>query len=128
MGLRDKAKAYRENKPKSGIKYDSDKPRWELLPLDEIEDVVKVLTMGAVKYDDDNWKHVRPTNRYIGAAYRHMKDAIKGEKIDSDSGVSHYAHAICCLLFLAWFERHPEEETPDNIEQMLFPVDIGEDE
>ena len=39
-----------------GIKYDSGKLRWTLLPFRELEEVVKVLEKGAVKYDFDNWK------------------------------------------------------------------------
>ena len=47
---------------KLGVKYDSDKPKWNLLPWDELEDVVKVLTFGAKKYAPDNWKFVDDAN------------------------------------------------------------------
>ena len=33
-----------------GKKYDQMKPKWHLLPMNEINEVVKVLTFGAEKY------------------------------------------------------------------------------
>jgi len=42
----------------NGVKYDSGKPDYTLLPLDALEQVVEVLTFGAAKYDRDNWKKV----------------------------------------------------------------------
>ncbi|KKM03271.1 hypothetical protein LCGC14_1776070, partial [marine sediment metagenome] len=58
-----------------GLKYDSEKPRWDLLPLDIIEQIVKVLTIEAQKYDDDNWRKVENgKKRYYAAMMRHIKD------------------------------------------------------
>ena len=84
-----------------GKKYDSDKPRWELLPLDAIEQVVKIMTFGAKKYEDNNWKKVEP-DRYIGAMLRHLCAHTKGEMLDQDSGFSHLAHLTCNAVFLLW--------------------------
>jgi hypothetical protein len=90
----------------TGVKYDSDKPRWSLLPFKALQEVVEVLTFGAKKYAADNWKIVpNAQERYIDAAYRHLADWNSGEKKDPETGKSHLAHAICCLLFLLWFEH-----------------------
>lgn len=86
-----------------GIKYDNDKPRWDLLPMEQLEEVVKVLSMGAKKYADENWKKLdNLQQRYYGAALRHIVAWKKGEIIDSESGLPHLAHAICCLMFIMW--------------------------
>ena len=86
-----------------GVKYDGEKPRWDLLPFDAVEEVVKVLTAGANKYADDNWKHVRPfSRRYISALLRHLVARIKGEIYDPETGFRHTAHMGCCALFLIW--------------------------
>jgi hypothetical protein len=90
-----------------GRKFDGGKTRWELLPWREVEQVCEILTMGAVKYADNNWQNVRPVSRYVGAAFRHLTAWINGEKLDPETGVNHLAHAICCLLFLLW---HDNEE------------------
>jgi hypothetical protein len=90
-----------------GVKYDSDKPRWNLLPWAEVEDVVKVLTFGAKKYAPDNWKFVDDANnRYMDAAMRHLVAAQTTESHDDESGEHHIAHAICCLLFMLWHDKN----------------------
>jgi hypothetical protein len=89
-----------------GIKFDSEKPRWDLLPLDLLEPVVRVLTMGARKYSAENWKAVpEAPKRYYSALMRHLSAWQAGEKIDPESGETHLSHAICNLVFLEWFDR-----------------------
>lgn len=99
----------------TGVKLDEDKPRWDLLPMDEAEDIVRVLTFGAKKYAPNNWKHVPGARwRYIAAGFRHLVARARGEMLDPESGLPHTAHAGCCLLFLAWFDRHPEVGRDDG--------------
>lgn len=94
-----------------GVKGDKDKARYDLVPWEEFEDAVDVLTFGAKKYAPNNWMFVpEARRRYIAAAFRHLVARACGEVIDPESGKPHTAHAICCLLFLAWFDRHPESE------------------
>ena len=93
-----------------GRKFDNGKPRWSLLPMQEVEDIVKVLTTGAKKYSDGNWMHVRPTSRYIDALYRHLSAWLDGEANDQEDGHSHLAHATCNLLFLMWFDNNNKKE------------------
>lgn len=89
-----------------GVKFDQDKPDWDLLPYAEVEAVVRVLTSGAKKYAPDNWKRVPDGRaRYFAAAMRHLAAWREGEANDLETGESHLAHATCCLLFLAWVER-----------------------
>ena len=96
---------------KEGVKYDSDKPRWELIPFRAMQEVVEVLTYGSKKYADNNWKIVPGArSRYISAAFRHFTASVDGEKNDPETGKSHLAHAVCCLLFLLWFEQ--EDKCP----------------
>jgi hypothetical protein len=69
-------------------------------PLAELE-VAKVLTYGAEKYAPDNWRHVDDHfSRYLSAARRHINMVQLGETHDPETGMHHYAHAICNLLFL----------------------------
>lgn len=90
---------------KVGVKYDNDKPQWSLVPFKAMTQVVDVLTYGARKYAPDNWKKVPDARRrYIDAAFRHLSAYVSGEKNDSETGKSHLAHAMCCLLFLLAFD------------------------
>ena len=89
----------------SGKKYDNGKTRWDLIPWKQFKQVADVLTYGAKKYDDENWKSVdNEKRRYFSASMRHLTAWIDGEKIDEESGKSHLAHAICCILFLMFFD------------------------
>ena len=89
----------------TGVKYDNDKPQWSLLPFKALREVVDVLTYGAKKYAPDNWKKVpNAKQRYIDAGFRHFTAYAAGEKLDPETGKSHLAHALCCLLYLLAFE------------------------
>jgi hypothetical protein len=94
-----------------GFKADEGKPDWSLLPLDVIEEVVKVLTSGAKKYARDNWQKVPGArDRYFAAMLRHLTAWQRGEANDPEDGHPHLSHAQCCLVFLAWFDKHPPKD------------------
>ena len=83
-----------------GKKYDGEKPRLYLLPPHTLVEVGKVLTFGAAKYDEHNWKKLdNLQNRYTGAALRHIFAHMAGEELDPETGLDHLAHALCCLMF-----------------------------
>lgn len=93
-----------------GRKDDSNKPRYSLLPTGTINQVVQVLEHGATKYEVGNWQRVPDSrNRYYDAAMRHIDAWWNGEKLDEESKLPHLAHAICCLLFLMWFDNKGDE-------------------
>jgi hypothetical protein len=94
-----------------GQKFDQDKPRWDLLPWNELESVVKVLTNGSKKYADNNWKIVPESRRrYFAAMHRHLIEWERGNLIDLVSeggdGQFHLAHLVCDALFLMWFDNN----------------------
>ena len=91
-----------------GVKYDTIKPRWDLLPLEATASTVDVLTHGAIKYAPDNWRKLEDLgDRYYGAALRHITAYRRGEMLDPESGHPHLAHAVCCLLFILEDELLP---------------------
>lgn len=89
-----------------GVKYDSDKLEYSLLPKGVLTSILKVLSFGKKKYAADNWMKVdNPKERYYNAMQRHITQWWEGEKYDSETGENHLAHAACCLMFLLWFEN-----------------------
>ena len=82
------------------MKFDTDKLRYDLMPVLAEEEVVAVLTKGAKKYKPNNWRKVDDRDRYIAAAYRHMAAHRKGELLDPETGLMHLAHAATNLLFI----------------------------
>ena len=68
----------------TGLKYDGEKPRMDLLDADHLENVAKVLTFGAKKYAAHNWRNGINVSRLIAAAYRHLGAINRGEDGDND--------------------------------------------
>jgi len=100
---------------KKGRKFDAGKLDYTLLPWDALEEVVKVLAYGLKKYERDNWKHVPDAmQRYEAAGMRHRVARLQGEANDPETGISHLAHEVCCLLFQLWFMRHTETAAPSS--------------
>ena len=98
-----------DQKKPEGMKFDAGKQRWTLLPWRQVEQMVEILTFGAIKYADNNWQKVEnPKARYFDALQRHLIAWFEGEKTDPESGKSHLAHAGCNLLFLMWFDDQKE--------------------
>lgn len=106
--------------PVQGRKYDAGKPMYNLIPADALEEVAKVLTAGAIKYnepiDQENWRLVdNPQSRYFAAAQRHIWADKRGEEIDIDKGESkgtncyHLACAIASLMFMLQLKLESNE-------------------
>lgn len=84
-----------------GRKYDGGKLRYDLIPVLALEETTKVVTKGAEKYDDENWKLVpEGRRRYLAAAIRHIQQWRKGEVYDEEMGTHHIANAISNLMFI----------------------------
>lgn len=102
----------------TGIKYDSAKPKMNLLPPKAIVEVAKVLTFGAEKYDAENWRKLDDLqNRYTAGALRHIFAHMDGEKLDPETGLSHMAHALCCLLFKLEIELEDGESKEEELRE-----------
>lgn len=84
----------------AALKFDAGKPRISLVPVEAIEAMARVLTHGAAKYSDHNWRQGFAWSRLADATLRHLLAFMRGEDNDPETGESHLAHALCCLSFL----------------------------
>lgn len=88
-----------------GKKYDSGKPRYDLIPPVVLDQLAQVLTYGSHKYGDNNWQNVTPFNdRYYAAVMRHLQADRAGEVHDPESGLPHLTHALASVAFLLWHQ------------------------
>lgn len=88
--------------PTEGRKFDAGKTEYGLLPPFSLEEIAKVMTFGAQKYERENWRYVDDgKRRYFDAMQRHIWAWKRGEIYDPESGMHHLAHAGCCLMFLS---------------------------
>jgi hypothetical protein len=100
------------------LRFNAGKLRWELLPVEWQEELVKVFSKGAVKYKPDNWKNSIGTEDStqfkqdrLGSALRHIAAYRKGELLDSEvvEGAEHIptyhlAHAAWNLLAILYYD------------------------
>jgi Domain of unknown function (DUF5664) len=82
------------------------KARWDLVPFKAVDQIAQVLTFGAKKYKDNNWREGTRWGRCYAALQRHVTAWWEGEEVDPETGASHLAHAGCCLFFLMEFQRN----------------------
>ena len=93
------------------LKFDSEKPRLELVPPAIIEAVGAVRTYGVKKYGDtDSWAKVNP-ERYRGALMRHLCAYLRNpDGTDEESGLPHLWHLACNVAFLCELEARAKRE------------------
>lgn len=93
------------------MKFDDNKIKLELIPLETINEIGKVLTFGAKKYKENSWQNLdKFEDRYFGACLRHLIAHRTGEKIDNESNLPHLSHTITNLIFLLWKELQNDTE------------------
>jgi len=86
------------------VKFDGGKPPLSLISRYALEEEAKVLAFGAQKYGTHNWRQGMGFSRLVDAALRHVYAFADGHDKDEETGLSHLAHARCCLAFLLEYE------------------------
>lgn len=108
------------------VKHDKGKLRYDLIPVEPLEDLAKVFTMGAGKYGDDNWKLGLSVDRLYAAVERHLSERRKGFLRDTESGLPHTAHAMWGCMAINYFDQQADRATrlrqPDNLRLMDIPI------
>lgn len=78
-----------------GVKFDTGKARYELIPPEALDALAALYTMGANKYGDRNWEKGMSWGRIFSALNRHLWAWFRGEKLDPTDGQHH-------LIAVAW--------------------------
>lgn len=84
----------------TGVKYDQDKLRYDLISPVSNEATAKVLTYGSKKYNDRNWENGIAYSRLYRAALGHLQDFWRRNDIDSESNLRHLDHAAANIHML----------------------------
>lgn len=95
----EKGKRMSNNEIPHGHKFDSGKPRFELIPISAYRLAAEIMTGGAKKYNENNWTGLL-ASRIIGAGFRHLNYYLSGQDYDKDSGQHHLGHFLANLLML----------------------------
>ena len=89
-----------------GMKFDTGKLRYSLIPTETTTALAEVLTFGAAKYAPNNWQIVENgQERYLDALYRHLEAYRSGEYLDPESELPHLNHVLCNAAFLQYLAQ-----------------------
>lgn len=94
-----------------GVKTDTGKPRFTLIPPFALEEMAICLTEGLISHPDkDNWKLVENgKERFLDSLYRHWNQYQMGEVFDRDNpNVRNLAAIMVNAAFALEFEVNPE--------------------
>ncbi len=93
-----------------GIKHDTGKPKMNLLVMEFIEEMARVLTEGAKKYDAWNWKEL-DNDRVHNALLRHAVKTTANKQVENNDdfgGLEEVYTAVNCM-FLWTLKRDKEK-------------------
>lgn len=89
---------------KAGVKNDTGKTRFDLVPFDALWEVAKVYTTGATKYDAWNWRRGLLYSRVVAALLRHLFKWWMGERYDQEDGQHHLSSVVWGALTLLHYD------------------------
>ena len=110
-----------------GVKYDQDKERYDLIDGYALNELAKVYTYGAQKYEDRNWEKGIKWSRVFAAIMRHLWKFWRAKQLglpenDEESGLPHLAHAAWgCFALLHYTQFKPEyDDRPGAKDEQAF--------
>ena len=98
----------------SGLRYDTGKTRFDLVPVFIINALGDIYTIGAQKYADWNWAKGMKWSRIYASLLRHLFKFMCGERLDPESGKPHLAHALWNVGTLLYYSEVPGYESFDD--------------
>lgn len=124
FGMPTDEKAHAKVNMAEAVKADDGKLPFDLIAWDAMQGLAAVLQFGAKKYAPRNWENGLNYSRVFAAAQRHMAAWFNGENRDSETGLSHIDHAMCCLMFLSAYEKRGQGGTCDDRPKLHKPMPL----
>ena len=103
----------------TGLRYNIGKLRYDLVHPFAHEQMVRVLTKGAQKYDERNWEGGMPWSTIIASLERHLA-AIKAGEIPFEPHCYITARSVDPVITQAWLDKNMFPKAP------LYCVGHGE--
>ncbi len=104
----------------TAVKFDSDKPAYDLLPPFALDELAQVYSFGAKKYARRNWEKGMNWCRIFAAIMRHSWAWMRGEDVDSETGLHHMAHAAFgCLALVEYHYTKAGKDDRCEVEEVL---------
>ena len=113
----------------SGTRYNTGKVLASAVDPEFILGVAEVLTFGAQKYERNNWRKGLPHDEICDSLLRHTYSYLRGELLDSESGLDHRFHMACNIMFLTALyptkgdvKLEEKNDSPDRRRRDSLPV------
>lgn len=86
-----------------GLRYNEGKPRWDLVPMDALQEIVEIYSYGASKYAPRNWEKGMPWMGCYASLMRHLSDWVRGIDFDGTPGQADETHSgRLTMAHVAW--------------------------
>jgi hypothetical protein len=118
-----------EKKKEEATRYNEGKIRYDLIDDYALEQMAKVLTKGAEKYEEENWRKGMKWSKAEASLKRHLAAYKEGEDFDHETGLYHLSHAMVNLMFMVnYYRTHPEydDRRKSYLTQPKITLDIDE--
>lgn len=87
-----------------GLRFDSGKPRFDLIPPEPMLALANHFAVGALKYAERNWELGMNWGRCFRSTMSHLWKWLGGEEFDDETGSHHLICAAwnCFVLYAYW--------------------------
>jgi hypothetical protein len=83
-----------------GMRFNTGKTRFDLIPQSWIRSLAQILTVGANKYEPRNWEKGLSWSETLGSLHRHLDAWVSGEQYDKETKCHHLGHVAWNALAL----------------------------
>lgn len=94
-----------EKKLGEGSRLNTGKVRHDLLPINAVEQMARVMTKGSEKYAERNWENGMDWSKCLASLKRHVAAFERGEDYDPETGLLHMAHAMTNAAFITEYYK-----------------------
>ena len=108
----------------SAMQKDSRKLRMDLLPPEWLIELSRVLTFGAKKYDDNNWRKGMKYSRCLASLKRHLIKWELGERTDDESKCHHLSAVAWNALVLMTYDLQGKQDLDDRQKNGMYNADL----
>jgi len=109
-----------------GLRYNEGKNRMDLLEPYAIEQLAKVFTIGANKYEPGNWLKGMKWSKVVASLKRHLNSFEQGVDYDDETHLLHAAHiAWNAMALVSYYKHYPQGD--DRRHNYLHTKKIGLD-
>jgi hypothetical protein len=93
-----------EQKSGGGLRFSTGKLRLELIPVEWLVELARVMTVGATKYEERNWEAGMPWSQCLGPLNRHKARWEAGHIVDAETKCHELAMVAWNALALMSYE------------------------